>query len=494
MTSTDYLIQLIRDLKDIPILCVGDLMLDRFVYGDVSRISPEAPIPILHVKKQFHTLGGAGNVVNNILSLGGIPYVISVVGEDRYGDELRRMLIDKQVNSTGVVAIPQVHTTVKHRYCGREQQLLRVDYETITDFPDEIYQTLVEHAKKYLPQVNALVLSDYGKGTLHPHKVIRPLIEMAQAQGVPVIADPKGFDYGIYRGVTVITPNRKELHEATNMPTFTDEEVIAASQSLLDKTGVNNVLATRSEQGMTLVPSQGLSTHIRAAAREVFDVSGAGDTVVAMMALGLGAGASLVDTARMANVAGTVVVGKVGTATASPDELIQEIQAETIDFIHKKHANRVEAIDYVHRWRRKGEKVGFTNGCFDLFHLGHLSLLRQAKNVCDRLVVGVNADASVQRLKGSNRPIQSEETRATILSALAIVDLVVVFGEDTPYELIKALQPDVLVKGSDYTADRVVGADIVLKAGGSVVLADLEPGMSTTSTVARIHTLSPSEG
>ncbi len=487
----DHLFSHIQKFKDVSVLCVGDLALDLFVYGDVSRISPEAPIPVLHVSRELYALGMVGNVMNNVLALHGKAHVVAVTGEDTEGKKIEDLLKDKDVSLKGVVKAPQRPTMVKCRYSAKEQQLLRVDYEQVGDFDLSVYKKIVANALEVLPKVQVMVLSDYGKGVLHPDHVIKPLMVAALKQGIPVIVDPKGSDYGIYKGATLVTPNRKELKEATKMPTKTDEEVLAAARSLQKKTGIKNVLATRSEEGMTLVEGEGKSTHFKTTPREVYDVSGAGDTVVATVALALGQGLPLEQAVHLANLAGTIVVGKIGTATVSAEELEEALRHEDLDSGYSKIMNISQAQDQVRKWHKKGLKVGFTNGCFDLLHLGHLALLKKSRQECDRLIVAVNSDSSVKKLKGETRPIQNEKTRTEILAALGFVDLVVIFSEDTPYNLIKALEPDVLVKGADYTVDKVVGADVVLKGGGRVVLVDLEEGHSTTNTVKKMRGSEP---
>jgi len=313
------------------------------------------------------------------------------------------------------------------------------------------------------------------------------VIEAARAGGKPVIVDPKGADYSIYSGATMVTPNRKELHDATKMPVQSDAEIIAAANKLIGTCGIERVLVTRSQDGMSLVSSDGSVVHLPAVAREVFDVSGAGDTVVAGMAACLAAGLGLTESAQLANIAAGIVVGKVGTAVAYASDIVAALHQSDLAAGEIKVLDRTAGADQVSVWKHKGHKVGFTNGCFDLLHPGHISLLTQARNGCDKLVVGLNSDASVQRLKGPTRPVQSEAARATVLASLACVDLVVIFDEDTPYELIAALKPDLLVKGSDYTIDKVVGADLVQSWGGSVLLADLVAGQSTTATIARMN-------
>ncbi len=462
-------------------------MLDHFVYGEVSRISPEAPIPVLHATREFYTLGMVGNVMNNIVALQGKAQLVGVIGEDIPGRQALDLLKEKGVSSKGILKVSDRPTMVKYRYSAKEQQLLRVDYERAGNFSEALYKKVVDQALAALPKVQVVVLSDYGKGLLHPEYVIKPLMAAALKQGIPVIVDPKGSDYKIYKGATVITPNRKELEEATQMLTKTDEEVIAAAKALQKNAQIQNVLATRSEEGMTLVDMDGKVAHFRAVPREVYDVSGAGDTVVATLAVGLGYGLPLGQAVHLANLAGTIVVGKIGTATVSVEELEEALRQEDLNSKYPKIMTLSGAQDQVRKWHKKGLKIGFTNGCFDLLHLGHLAILRKSRKECDRLIVAVNSDSSVKKLKGETRPIQNEETRTEILAALSFVDLVVIFSEDTPYNLIKDLEPDVLVKGGDYTVDRVVGADLVLKRGGRVVLVDLEEGHSTTNTVKRMR-------
>jgi D-beta-D-heptose 7-phosphate kinase/D-beta-D-heptose 1-phosphate adenosyltransferase len=331
----------------------------------------------------------------------------------------------------------------------------------------------------------AIVVSDYGKGVLTP-AVVAAVVAAADEHGVPVIVDPKGRNYAVYRGATVVTPNRKELQEATGLKTATDAEVVTAAAQVVRTCGVANVLATRSQDGMTLFGSDGAVHHLAAETREVFDVSGAGDTVVATLAAAMAAGISLVDGAVMSNAAAGVVVGKAGTAPIHASELIEALQRQEGDGAEDKVLPLERLQERVAEWRARGLKVGFTNGCFDLLHPGHLSLLRQSKAACDRLIVGLNSDESVQRLKGPSRPAQNEVARALVLASLGMVDGVCIFGEDTPLKLITALLPDILVKGADYTVDQVVGAKEVQAAGGRVLLAELQDGFSTTATIDRM--------
>jgi D-beta-D-heptose 7-phosphate kinase/D-beta-D-heptose 1-phosphate adenosyltransferase len=337
-----------------------------------------------------------------------------------------------------------------------------------------------------LPSVQVLVLSDYGKGVLTP-AVCHAAIAAAKEQGVPVIVDPKGRDYARYAGATIITPNRRELAEATGQALSGDSEIVEAARGLMGAHDIRSILVTRSQDGMSAITADGAVTHLKAEAREVFDVSGAGDTVVSVLAAAIAADMSLADAAALANVAGGLVVGKVGTAVIYRDEMIAKLRDGQLATLEGKVAVRVVARDMVEAWRHKGLKVGFTNGCFDLLHPGHVTLLAQARGLCDRLVVGLNSDASVTRLKGPTRPVQAEGARATVLAALANVDLVVVFAEDTPAEIIEILRPDLLIKGGDYSVETIVGADFVIANGGRVEIIDLVPGFSTTKTVEKMN-------
>jgi D-beta-D-heptose 7-phosphate kinase / D-beta-D-heptose 1-phosphate adenosyltransferase len=486
MTELSALADRVEQLRNTPVLCVGDVMLDRFVYGSVDRVSPEAPIPVLCIERESAMLGGAGNVVRNLVALGAAPAFLSVVGDDAAGREVTRLVGEHGEIDPCIVVETGRQTTIKTRFFASHQQLLRADRESRLAVGAAIRDQLLTRADRLLAKAEVMVLSDYGKGVLAP-AVAGELIRRAKAKGKKVVVDPKGADYSIYAGATIVTPNRKELFEATGMAVDSDDEVIAAARHLIATCTLGAVLVTRSQDGMTLVTADGEAHHLAAEAREVFDVSGAGDTVVATLAAAIASGASLLEGAHLANVAAGIVVGKVGTAVAYAEEVVVSLHHGDLTAGESKIMPLTAAAEIVDRWRRKGQKVGFTNGCFDLLHPGHVAILSQAKAACDRLVVGLNSDASVQRLKGPTRPVQSEASRATVLSSLAPVDMVVIFGEDTPLRLIEALRPDVLVKGADYTIDKVVGADLVQSWGGKVVLADLVNGQSTTNTIKRMN-------
>jgi D-beta-D-heptose 7-phosphate kinase/D-beta-D-heptose 1-phosphate adenosyltransferase len=475
------------ELTQQTVLCVGDVMLDRYVYGDVARVSPEAPTVVLAAKWEDVVPGGAGNVALNIAGLGARCILVGVSGSD----EAARTLADKLGTARGVevrlVSDPARPTTMKTRYVSEHYSthLLRADWEDARALDAEREKELLAAALDALPACGALILSDYGKGVLTP-RVIEDLIAAARRANVPVIVDPKGNDYRIYRFATLVTPNRGELSRALNRDVRTGDEVADGAAELCERTDIGAVLVTRSEDGMTLVERGEEPVHVPAFPVKVRDVSGAGDTVVATVATMLALGADLEAATRAANAAAAVVVGKRGTASVTFSELRSMLLPPALRAYEEKLALDPALLDErLNEWRRAGLRVGFTNGCFDLLHPGHLKVLAEARAACDRLVVGLNSDASTKRLKGDSRPIQDERARAQILAALEAVDLVVIFDEDTPMELIRRVRPQVLVKGGDYTKDQVVGREIVEASGGEVVIVDTLPERSTTKLVER---------
>jgi D-beta-D-heptose 7-phosphate kinase/D-beta-D-heptose 1-phosphate adenosyltransferase len=443
------------------VLVVGDVMLDRFVYGRMERISPEAPVPILRHVREGRMLGGAGNVASNLRSLGGVPLLLGLIGCDAEGELVRKLCLEAGIAADGLVADRARATSLKTRFIAQGQQVLRYDREDCGPVDEATRTALLARFDAALDEAETVVLSDYGKGTLSG-EVAAGLIARARARGRIVIVDPKGTDYARYRGASLVTPNLKELGDAVGTRPETEGELVEAARGLVERFELGRILVTRSAEGMSLIGIDE-AEHIPAKAREVFDVSGAGDTVVSALALALAEGIGPLDAARIANAAAGIVVGKRGTAASLAAS-----------------------------WREQGLKVGFTNGCFDIIHAGHVALAEQARASCDKLIVAVNSDASVRRLKGLDRPINPEAARASVLAALGAVDLVVVFDEDTPQALIETIQPDVLVKGADYAIEAVVGAEFVLARGGIVKLVDLLPGHSTTRTVAAIRTASAS--
>ncbi|HLB07041.1 MAG TPA: D-glycero-beta-D-manno-heptose 1-phosphate adenylyltransferase, partial [Alphaproteobacteria bacterium] len=417
-------------------------------------------------------------------ALGGSACLISVVGDDAAGRQLTAMVGAQPRVEPYLLVEPARPSTVKTRFIAGGQQLLRADTETTDGLGARAQQSLLRLATDSLTAWDALVLSDYGKGVL-TKEVLSVLIARARAAERPIVVDPKGRDFLRYRGATVLTPNRRELAEATGRAAESEEEIEAAARFLIGEAELAAVLVTRSERGMTLVARDTEAQHLPAHTRTVFDVSGAGDTVVATFGAALGRGVPWREAAELANLAASIVVGKSGTATAEAWELRQLIEAGDARATGKL-LNRLELARQIEEWRGRGLKLGLTNGCFDLLHPGHVSLLRTAKAECDRLIVAINSDQSVRRLKGPDRPVQLEEARAEVLASLEMVDAVVVFDDDTPEALIAMIRPDVLVKGADYTEDRVVGGTFVKSYGGRVVLAPLSPQHSTTKTIQKI--------
>jgi D-beta-D-heptose 7-phosphate kinase/D-beta-D-heptose 1-phosphate adenosyltransferase len=476
----------LSELSGQTVLCVGDLMLDEFVYGDVSRISPEAPTPVIAVKRSETMIGGAGNVARNIVSLGARCVFVGVVGDDDAGRDLQAALAKEKRIDAHLAVDAGRQTTRKVRFVSEHHSahLLRADWEPGSPIAAKTEDALIAEAAKAMTKAGAVVLSDYAKGALTP-RVVRAVIDAAVKAGKPVVVDPKGHDYGVYRGATLITPNRQELADVTRSPARTNEQVAAAAAELGRTLGTKAVLVTRSEAGMTLV-TEGAPIHVPAYPVRVRDVSGAGDTVVAVLAAMLAMKADFESAMRAANAAAAVVVGKRGTATLSVAELRSRIlPAATLAPGDKIVFDWAQLDEHLTQWRKQGLRVGFTNGCFDLLHPGHVKLLAGARAACDRLVVGLNGDASVTRLKGAGRPVQPVQSRAEVLAALEAVDLVVVFDEDTPEKLIGRMKPTVLVKGSDYKREDVVGRAIVEASGGQVILIEIVPGHSTSAMVER---------
>jgi D-beta-D-heptose 7-phosphate kinase/D-beta-D-heptose 1-phosphate adenosyltransferase len=475
----------ISAFPSVRVLCLGDVMVDRYVYGRVSRISAEAPVPIMAHHDECVMLGAVGNVARNVAALGGHATIIAVVGDDDGGRDVERLVSEQPNLSAELVVAPARQTTIKTRYVARGQQLLRADKEDTHPLGRKDKLRLIDSCREAIESHDVLVLSDYAKGCLSD-EVLRETIQAARERGKPVIADPKGRSFRRYDGVDLIKPNALEVETFTGIPCTDDSAAVVSAQKVLEECSIGAVLVTRSEQGMTLVQRDGEAMHIRDRGNEVFDVSGAGDTALAALGLAVGVGAPLSDAAELANKTCNIVVSKVGTAVVHTSELMQGLQSAQFETAGAKVTSLPVLLDKVARWRAQGSCVGFTNGCFDLIHAGHVSLLDQAKEKCDRLVVGLNSDSSVRRLKGEDRPINNETARALVLASLGAVDAVVLFSEDTPMRLIEAIRPDLLVKGADYGEHQVVGAEFVKSYGGRIFLAELAPRLSTTETINRI--------
>ena len=476
---------IVRKFSAARVLVIGDVILDRYISGSVQRLSPEAPIPVLRPASDRCTLGGAANVALNIATLGGHVILVGVIGDDVAGAEVTRLLAGTPGIVAALVQIPQRPTTSKTRFMTGSHQLLRLDEETTAPLDQAGVAAVMQSVERQLHQADVIVLSDYAKGVLCDG-VLDAVLTRARETGRLTIADPKRPDFAAYRGATVLTPNEHEVRVATRIEADQDAEADRAGRVALDATEGDAVLVTRSAKGLTLVCRDADALHLPTRAREVADVSGAGDTMVAALAVALAAGAPLLEAAMLANATAGISVGKQGTATVFRQELLDELHLHELVETDRKVANLEDAVEKVADWHRRGLKVGFANGCFDLIHPGHVRLLSEARAACDRLIVALNTDASVKRLKGPTRPLQNEMARATVMASMSPVDLVTLFDEDTPLEMIQALRPDVLVKGSDYTVEQVVGADLVQSWGGKVVLVTLREGHSTTGTIRRM--------
>jgi len=472
---------LIDRLAQARVVVVGDVLLDRFVEGKVGRVSPEAPVAVLNHQSERLLLGGAGNVAANLVAYGARAVLVGVAGDDTAADDIRTLCATVETLDCRLVTDRDRPTTVKTRYLSGWHQLLRVDSEDPSPVGSDTAAEVIAATAAALDGAGALILSDYAKGVLG-EVTIPALIALAKGRGVPVIVDPKKAHADIFAGATLLTPNADEMTRFARMEIASDADAEAAGRKVLAEVAVDAVLITRGDRGMTLCRRDEAHLHVPAETHRVFDVTGAGDTVVATLAAALASGLGLPDAVRVANAAAGVAVTKPGTATVSPAELKQALGVEGAANVMTPAAAR----DQVAAWRRQGLRVGFTNGCFDLLHRGHLHSLDQAARRVDRLVVGVNTDASAKRLKGPGRPVQDLDTRASVLAALKHVALVVPFDDDTPAALIETIAPDILFKGADYAEADVAGGAFVKANGGRVELLPLLPGHSTSATVARL--------
>ncbi len=476
------------------LLVVGDIMLDRFIYGQVDRISPEAPAPVMRAGVPEEIVGGAGNVARNVSALGACCEIISVTGTDEAAHTIFNELSANAITPI-LIKCPDRVTTVKTRFVAtlHNTHLLRADWEETAPISEQLEDEVIAAVESRLPSIDAIILSDYAKGCLTP-RVIAEVIALARAAGRPVIVDPKGNDYTRYAHATALTPNLNELAIALGESVSNEDSAIErAARKLIELSSAGILLITRSERGVALIGRDTQPAYYPATAPRVVDVSGAGDTIVASFALALVGGAEPHNAARLANAAAGLAVSKKGTSQVSCDELREVFLSRPHFEIRSKILAEADQLETkVRQWRTDGFVVGFTNGCFDLLHPGHISLLAEARARCDRLIIGLNSDLSVKRLKGNSRPIQNETARSIVLAALSFVDGVVLFGEDTPLELIMRVKPDILIKGADYRLDQVVGRDFVESYGGKVSLIELVPNSSTSRLVSSIK--SDSEG
>jgi D-beta-D-heptose 7-phosphate kinase/D-beta-D-heptose 1-phosphate adenosyltransferase len=475
---------LLHELVGIRVLVVGDVMLDRFVYGDVSRVSAEAPIPVLAHARESRMLGGAGNVARNLTALGGRAELVGLVGSDSAAMEIETLAAEDAIGA-GLVIDPGRSSTVKMRFVSAGQQLLRVDTETIATAPADAERALAGEIATRAPGCGAILLSDYGKGVVTP-AIIEACVRAARETGARLVVDSKAHRFGQYGLVDLIKPNAAELARATDLPTDTDAEVEAALIKALGGCEARGILVTRAAKGMSLAVRGQPVWHVSRPPPEVYDTAGAGDTALAAVGLALASGASLEAAVELGLVASGLVVQKAGVAVVSPDEILEAELAASRSPLDAKIATAERMAREAARWRERGLKVGFTNGCFDILHAGHIAYLTQARSWCDRLIVGLNTDDSIRAAKGPGRPVNGLEARARVLSALAAVDLVAPFEEETPLELIRAARPDLLVKGGDYAPEEIVGRELVLGWGGEVRVADFVDGESTTGVIKRL--------
>lgn len=491
MSNTHIDHEAINGIKDFSesagaVLCIGDSVLDHHVHGTVNRVSPEAPIPVINKETETYSLGGAANVTANLASLHCQHFFISLKGNDQSGKLIEEKVKQLPFNQSNLVIDEIRPTPLKTRYIAQNQQLLRVDQENTEAIETSIQNKLLDIFKSHIKKVKIVIISDYGKG-IFSMELTQTLIKIAHENNVRVIVDPKGKDYKKYKNADIITPNKSELSEATGMTTHSTESVIDACHKLIEEFNIGHIIATRGEKGMTMV-SKSETQHIPTAAKSVYDVTGAGDTVVATIAACLANGYSFNKSIRIANIAAGIVVEKFGTATVGLDEINQKVKKQTSsEHIRHKIISIDEAQPIIEKWKEENLKIGFTNGCFDIIHPGHLSLLSQARANCHRLIVGLNSDDSVRLLKGNDRPFNNQTTRASILASLIDTDLIIIFSEKTPLNLIKTIKPNVLIKGADYKQDEVVGADFVKSYNGQIFLAQLEEGLSTTNIIKEIQ-------
>jgi D-beta-D-heptose 7-phosphate kinase/D-beta-D-heptose 1-phosphate adenosyltransferase len=475
----------IEAFKTKRILVVGDIMLDNYYKGAVNRISPEAPVPVFLKQKETSVLGGAANVAANLIAAGQNASIMSIIGKDANGEELKRLIEAKGIGSELLFKVNR-KTTVKTRFLAdNNQQLLRMDVEDSSDVSEEVAKTIIEQFCTHILEYNLIILSDYKKGFL-TYYICQSVISAAKENNIPVLIDVKDEKTEKYCGATLLKPNRNELKQLSGMNVGCDEEIVLAAEKLRVKCACKYVLATLGSKGMVLI-GDGIPFFLPAMTREVYDVSGAGDTTIAYLSVCIANGMSIRESMEIANYAASIQVGKVGTSSVELREVVETINESKSNVNHKILDDK-EILSF--RVKNTNKKIVFTNGCFDILHVGHKRYLQEAARLGDILIVGVNSDASVKRLKGPSRPVNPEQDRMEILSALGFVDYVVLFDEDTPYELIKTIQPDILVKGGDYSIENVVGRDIVEARGGRVELIQFVEGKSTSNIINKINTQS----
>jgi len=466
------------------VLVIGDLILDEYLWGGMTRISPEAPVPILETKSENLSLGGSANVANNLAALGCEVYLIGAIGQDEKGDRLLELIREKGIHTEGIFRFVHRPTTSKMRIIAHNQQILRVDKEDNRPITTETEKKIIQFTNQILPGMNGVICSDYQKGVL-TEKVVKNLMHRAQNAKKIVVVDPKSADFSLYKGATVLTPNQNEVERSVPIKVNSGEDLERAAEYLLSLTRGEALLVTRGKDGMTLYRNKEKAVNLPTVAKEVYDVTGAGDTVVSVFGMALFVGFNYRDAAWLSNMAGSIVVGKVGTAVVTLNEINEFLEEELLR-TSRTILELEELKKLVSLAKSTGKTVVFTNGCFDLIHGGHIEFLQKAKSLGDILVIGLNSDASVHAIKGDGRPIKTQKERANILSALRYVDYITIFDESTPEQLIGEIRPDILVKGDDYKVNEVVGREIVEGYGARVELIPIVKGLSTTNTVEQI--------
>ena len=466
------------------LLVIGDLMIDEYVRGEVDRISPEAPVQVVAVKNQEYTLGGSGNVVNNLMNLGASVSVLGVTGKGSDGRLLLNKLEALGADSQGIIQEPGRHTTKKTRIIAEHQQVLRIDRETKKEISAQTFKSIIKHAERIIPDVDVILISDYGKGLIN-RSMIKRLVQIAKTHNKIVIADPKGLDFTKYAGVNLLTPNKKEASLASGKEISDARTLADAGKTLLDKSGIEKLLVTCGKDGMVLFEKDRKPFKIDTKVREVYDVSGAGDTVVAVLGLAVAAGQPFKEAVSLANTAAGIVVGKVGTAAVTQKELLQALELTAAESV-PKHKTLQELSELCRKLQKDGKRIVLTNGCFDLLHVGHIKLFSASKKLGDVMIVAIDDDDSVRSLKGSGRPVISATERVRILSALDSVDYIVVFANRQLDKVIESIRPDILTKGSNYDSEEVVGRDIVESYGGRVELIPITEEISSTQIINTI--------
>lgn len=468
------------------VMVIGDLMLDQYLLGQVKRVSPEAPVPILNVKEEKHTLGGAGNVALNLNGLGISVFLLGIIGSDMEGGRIKKLLSDVGLSSDHTISTATKPTTTKTRIVGEKQQIVRIDKENAESISEDLEALLVENFEKVIRanDIDAIIISDYAKGIITDN-LCRFIIREANKKNLPIVIDPKGDDYAKYKNATIIMPNENELSLVCKKAFKTEKELKSSARQMYEKLNIGYLVVTRGEKGVSLI-AENYEHDIPARALDVYDVSGAGDTIIALVTAGLVSELPIEESLTLANLAAGYVVSKFGTHPITYSELVDVINRELLS--DQKLFNEREIENCLNYWENSNQKIVFTNGCFDIIHPGHIHLLRKAKQEGDKLIVGINSDESVKKLKGENRPVNKLEDRVKVLEALSFVDAIIPFNDLTPLELIRLIEPDILVKGADYEEDEIVGAQEVKKNGGRVVRVPLIEGKSTTELIKQVST------